>query len=123
MTEATALGLRALWGQRAPQALTSPGREVLIVGAHPDDETIGAGGVAALHARLGDRVSVVVLTDGGKSRAFHLAPQQMIERRRAEVQAAARLLGVAAVHCLALPERTWPHDEARALLAAAGGGR
>ena len=37
---------------------------VLVVSAHPDDETLGAGGTVARHARRGDEVWVCVLTDG-----------------------------------------------------------
>ena len=37
---------------------------VLVVSAHPDDETLGAGGTVARHARHGDEVWVCVLTDG-----------------------------------------------------------
>ncbi|HLW16059.1 MAG TPA: PIG-L deacetylase family protein [Actinomycetota bacterium] len=37
---------------------------VLVVAAHPDDETLGAGGTMARHARHGDEVWACVLTDG-----------------------------------------------------------
>ena len=37
---------------------------VLVVAAHPDDETLGAGGTMARHARRGDEVQVCILTDG-----------------------------------------------------------
>jgi len=42
---------------------TLPSR-VLCVAPHPDDEVIGCGGALALHAARGDRVRVVVVSDG-----------------------------------------------------------
>jgi N-acetylglucosamine malate deacetylase 1 len=41
-----------------------PPRSVLIIGAHPDDEVLGVGGTIARHVHQGDRVSVLILTDG-----------------------------------------------------------
>ena len=52
-----------------PIAAEGGPRRVLVVAPHPDDETVGAGGVAALHVAAGDAVTVVVATDGGASRA------------------------------------------------------
>ncbi|MBG6055022.1 LmbE family N-acetylglucosaminyl deacetylase [Salinibacterium sp. CAN_S4] len=39
--------------------------ELLVVAAHPDDETLGAGGLIALCSGRGIRVTIVVVTDGG----------------------------------------------------------
>ena len=41
---------------------------VLVVVAHPDDETLGCGGTIARHIKSGDPVSVFVLADGVGSR-------------------------------------------------------
>ena len=35
-------------------------RRVLIIAAHPDDEVLGCGGTAALHARAGDEVTALI---------------------------------------------------------------
>ncbi len=43
-------------------------KKILIIAAHPDDETIGCGGTIARHANNGDEVGVITLTDGVKSR-------------------------------------------------------
>ena len=41
---------------------------VLVVGAHPDDELLGLGGTIIRHIAMGDKVSVLLLTDGHTSR-------------------------------------------------------
>ena len=57
--------------------------ELLVVAAHPDDETLGAGGLIAESVRRGIRVRVVVVTDGG-------------DVRRDELDRAMRALGATA---------------------------
>jgi LmbE family N-acetylglucosaminyl deacetylase len=41
---------------------------VLVVAAHPDDELLGAGATLALHARRGDAVHAVVMSEGVTAR-------------------------------------------------------
>ena len=41
---------------------------VVVVAAHPDDEILGAGATLAAHARAGDQVHAVVLSEGATSR-------------------------------------------------------
>lgn len=74
-----------------------PTRFVLLA-AHPDDETLGAGGLLALLARNGVHCHVVVLTDGERSHPSSSThtPQQLAERRREEVTQAVQLLAPAA---------------------------
>jgi len=43
-------------------------KNVLIVAAHPDDEVLGCGGVAARHVRRGDSVEVLIVAEGATSR-------------------------------------------------------
>ncbi len=45
-------------------ALAAKHDELLVLAAHPDDETLGAGGLVAMAARAGMPVRVVVATDG-----------------------------------------------------------
>ncbi|MBC7725248.1 MAG: bifunctional PIG-L family deacetylase/class I SAM-dependent methyltransferase [Burkholderiaceae bacterium] len=63
---------------------------LVVVAAHPDDESLGAGGLMARAAALGIPVHVVVATDG---QASHPAPPtttrgELARRRRLEVVAA-----------------------------------
>ncbi|NOX40561.1 MAG: PIG-L family deacetylase [Alphaproteobacteria bacterium] len=43
-------------------------KSILIVAAHPDDEILGVGGTAALHAAKGHRVETLILAEGLTSR-------------------------------------------------------
>ena len=42
---------------------------VVVIGAHPDDEILGAGGTLARHVMAGDEVHAIVVADGASSRA------------------------------------------------------
>ena len=65
---------------------------ILIIGAHPDDADIKAGGTAAKWCALGHVVRLVSLTNG---RAGHQTMQgpELAGRRRAEAEAAAAVIG------------------------------
>jgi len=78
-----------------------PGKRVLVLAPHPDDEVFGCGGALAQLTAAGVEVRVLVLTDGVVSGAWADQPSQQAERlrreqgalRRAESCAAAALLG------------------------------
>jgi LmbE family N-acetylglucosaminyl deacetylase len=70
----------------------SPPLRILIIGAHPDDADIKAGGSAALWCRLGHRVCLVSMTDGGAGHHVLRGPT-LAERRRNEARAAAAAIG------------------------------
>ncbi|WP_169976693.1 PIG-L deacetylase family protein [Tautonia rosea] len=65
---------------------------IMLIGAHPDDADIKAGGTAAMWTDLGFVVRMVSLSDG---RAGHheMAGPELVTRRKAEAQAAAALIG------------------------------
>lgn len=44
------------------------GRNVLCIAAHPDDEALGVGGTLIRHVRAGDRVEILILSDGEGSK-------------------------------------------------------
>lgn len=66
-------------------------QNILIIVAHPDDETIGMGGTIAMHSGNGDSVFCVSLTDGLGSRKF-ASPKQITLRKKA-AESAAKILG------------------------------
>ncbi|WP_152049733.1 PIG-L deacetylase family protein [Tautonia marina] len=69
---------------------------ILLIGAHPDDADLKAGGTAAKWADLGFVVRMVSMTDG---RAGHheMTGSELIQRRKAEAQAAAAVIGASYV--------------------------
>lgn len=98
----------ALVEHRPPRFDPAAHRRVVVVAAHPDDETIGAGGVLQSLRAAGAEITVVVATDGeaaypglGASARGELA-----RRRRVELAAALHVLGLsgAPVHWLGLPD-------------------
>jgi N-acetyl-1-D-myo-inositol-2-amino-2-deoxy-alpha-D-glucopyranoside deacetylase len=76
---------------------------LMTVHAHPDDEAIGTGGVLARYAAEGVRTVLITCTDGAVGEiveATVATPDNLAEVRAGELQAAADLLGVSALHCL-----------------------
>lgn len=94
-------------------------RTVLLVHAHPDDETLSTGVLAAELAARGARVVLLTATRGERGEVVpgplsHLAgTDELVTRREAELAAAADVLGIAEQHWLGagraraagLPER------------------
>lgn len=64
--------------------------------AHPDDESIATGGTIARAVAEGHRVVLVIATNGDHGEVpADLAPgETLVDRRRAETEASARMLGV-----------------------------
>ncbi|MDR7191035.1 LmbE family N-acetylglucosaminyl deacetylase [Microbacterium sp. BE35] len=80
---------------------------LVVVAAHPDDETLGAGGLLHRAARIGARVVVVIATDGEASHPDSPTHDRdtLARLRRNEVtQAIAILAPDAEVHFLGLPD-------------------
>ena len=65
---------------------------VLTVAAHPDDETLGAGGTMAWHAAHGDTVWACVLTDGVTSRHDKVQLQADCAKRACDTLGVERLV-------------------------------
>jgi LmbE family N-acetylglucosaminyl deacetylase len=65
---------------------------ILIIGAHPDDADIKAGGTAARWCALGHVVKLVSLTNGQAGHQTQYGPG-LARRRRAEAQASAAVIG------------------------------
>ena len=78
-------------------AVTNFGTTV-IVAPHPDDETLGCGGLVALLREQGLRVGIVVMTDGGNSHpnSQEFSRDRVRGMRERETLEAAQILGVGA---------------------------
>ncbi len=72
-----------------------PNPRILILGAHPDDGDLKAGGTAAKWCRLGWTVCLASLTDGSAGHQ-HIRGPALAERRRNEARAAAAVIGATA---------------------------
>jgi len=66
---------------------------ILIIGAHPDDCEIKAGGVTALYREIGHQVKFVSVTNG-ESGHHQLSPAELVKVRRAETNQVASLMGI-----------------------------
>jgi len=73
-------------------AESSRKQKILIIGAHPDDADIKAGGTATLWAAQGHQVRLVSLTDGRAGHQTDHGPT-LAERRKREAEAAAASIG------------------------------
>jgi LmbE family N-acetylglucosaminyl deacetylase len=67
-----------------------------VVAPHPDDESVGPGGTLAWHARAGDEVAALFVTNGMHGDVEkRLAPEAYVALRREEAGRAAAALGLA----------------------------
>lgn len=84
----------------------------VVLSPHPDDETLGAGGLIAAACQAGQRAEVIVITDGAGSHPHSRAypAHRLTQLRQAEVAAAGALLGLPAdgMHHLGLPDTRAP---------------
>ncbi len=101
---------------RAPEFVSELGR-VVVVAPHPDDESLGCGGLLALLAAAGQAADVLIVTDGSRSHPnsrSYPSPQLAALREQETLSALAALgLPADAAHFLrfgdcALPEAGTP---------------
>jgi LmbE family N-acetylglucosaminyl deacetylase len=91
---------------------TSPTR-ALAVFAHPDDSDVSCGGTIAAWSDAGCAVHVVICALGDKGTSDHgIDPVELVARRSAETDAAAKVLGVAEVHRLGRRDGEFENDVA-----------
>ena len=78
--------------QNESVALGQPLR-IMMIGAHPDDCEVGAGGIAFLYAQQGHKVKFVSMTNGDKGHQ-QLKGSALAKRRYDESMEAARRIGI-----------------------------
>jgi LmbE family N-acetylglucosaminyl deacetylase len=103
-------------------ALSAAGRRpprVLAVFAHPDDETVCAGGTLAKYANAGAEVRVVSLTKGGAGQirdAGAATRATLTAAREREFHAAGQQLGLTETRCLDYPDGELPGIDRQVLV-------
>ncbi len=80
-----------------------PIRNVLVFGAHPDDEIVGPGGTIARLSEEGAKVTVITFTAGETAYPTPDMKGRMAELRRAEARECDRILGIHERIVLCLP--------------------
>ena len=82
-------------------------RTVLVVSPHPDDAEVGAGGTIAHWAAEGQKLVLVVCTNGDKGTSDRaILPEDLAKVRRREQLAAGDMLGVSEVVMLGYPDQS-----------------
>ena len=98
------------------------GAPLLVLAPHPDDETLGCGGLIATACAAGQDVHVLVLTDGTgshpRSAAYPAAKLAALRQQESRLAAEALGLEAARVSFLGLPDTRSPHEGAGAEQAA-----
>lgn len=98
----------------ATRAELTGGAPFVVLSPHPDDETLGVGGLIRQACAAKQQVDVVVLTDGAGSHTHSLKypTARLVELRRQEVLDAAAILGLSSdhIHHLDLPDAHAPSE-------------
>jgi LmbE family N-acetylglucosaminyl deacetylase len=90
------------------------GTPFVVLSPHPDDETLGAGGLIAAARAMGQQLDVIVVTDGSGShpRSHKYPRQRLVDLRYSEVHKAGLALGLPSnrVTFLGLPDTAAPRS-------------
>jgi LmbE family N-acetylglucosaminyl deacetylase len=74
--------------------------KVIIISAHPDDETLGAGGTILKHKKMGDEISWLIVTDVFESEGFS---KERVLSRKQEIEKVSKLYSFNFVYNLGYP--------------------
>lgn len=69
---------------------------ILVLGAHPDDETLGLGGTIVKHAKKRTKIFALIFADGESARST----VKNVRTRRQQAQKAASILGISEIKFL-----------------------
>ncbi len=61
---------------------TLPGKRVVVLAPHPDDEVFGCGGTLAQMAATGAEIEIIVFTDGVLRNEWSTLDAQLAEQKR-----------------------------------------
>lgn len=78
-------------------------RKVIVISAHPDDETLGAGGTLLKHVANGDEVSWLIVTNISENQGFS---KERVEARQNEIKIVAEKFGFKNTYKLDYPTMT-----------------
>ena len=100
----TPVGLWTQWQRHFPPLNVDDCPALVLVGAHPDDETLGLGATAAVLSGRGVTVQVVAVTDGEAAYPDDGDRKELAKVRREELAAAAVRLGLPKPMFLRIPD-------------------
>jgi LmbE family N-acetylglucosaminyl deacetylase len=81
-----------------------PNRTILVIVPHPDDAELTCAGTVSRWVRDGDRAIMLVATDGARGAKLTNEPDRMVQERKNEQLAAARVVGYEDVLFLGFPD-------------------
>ncbi len=74
---------------------------ILVVAAHPDDETIGVGGTINFHSKRGDDVYLCIMSEGSTAQ---YKDENMINVKKNTLKDIKKILGIKEIYNLELPD-------------------
>jgi len=78
-------------------------KNVIVISAHPDDETLGAGGTMLKHVANGDNVFWLIVTNVFENQGFS---KERVESRQEEIRKVEKLFGITKTYLLDYPTMT-----------------
>lgn len=78
-------------------------KNVLVVSAHPDDETLGVGGTMLKHVAKGDNVFWLIITNVFEDQGFS---KERVDSRQKEIKKVEKLFGISKTFLLDYPTMT-----------------